>query len=189
MAAITICSEFRAPQNKVITVSPSISHEVMGPDVKQINICVHVHVCVQSLSFGQHFVAPWTVDPQAPLPMWFPRQEYWSGLPFSFPGDLCQPRDRTHISCIAGEFFTTEPPGKSLWPIIPPLGICQWQNYPSMYIQEICKNIYCSIIINRPKPGNRMNSNIIYSSTNFVLCCSGEMQKNILLIFFIWGSL
>ena len=91
MAAITICSDFRAPQNKVTTVSPSISHEVMGPDVKQINIRVHVHVCVQSLSFGQHFVAPWTVAPQAPLPMRFPRQEYWSGLPFSFPGDLANP--------------------------------------------------------------------------------------------------
>ena len=25
-----------------------------------------------------------------------------------------QPRDRTHISCIAGRFFTTEPPGKPI---------------------------------------------------------------------------
>ena len=24
-----------------------------------------------------------------------------------------RPKDRTHISCIAGGFFTTEPPGKS----------------------------------------------------------------------------
>ena len=35
MAAITICSDFGAPQNKVchyLTVSPSISLEVMGPD-------------------------------------------------------------------------------------------------------------------------------------------------------------
>ena len=31
---------------------------------------------------------PWTVAGQAPLPMEFPRQEYWSGLPFPFPGDL-----------------------------------------------------------------------------------------------------
>ena len=27
----------------------------------------------------------WTVACQAPLSMGFPRQEYWSGLPFSFP--------------------------------------------------------------------------------------------------------
>ena len=35
MAAITICSDFGAPKIKsdtVSTVSPSISHEVMGPD-------------------------------------------------------------------------------------------------------------------------------------------------------------
>ena len=35
MAAITICSDFGAPQIKsdtVSTVSPSVSHEVMGPD-------------------------------------------------------------------------------------------------------------------------------------------------------------
>ena len=35
MAAVTICSDFGAPQIKpdiVSTVSPPISHEVMGPD-------------------------------------------------------------------------------------------------------------------------------------------------------------
>ena len=33
-------------------------------------------------------MTPWTVACQAPLPMGFPRQEYWSGLPFLPPGDL-----------------------------------------------------------------------------------------------------
>ena len=36
----------------------------------------------------QHFVTPWTVARQAPLPMGFPRQEYWSGLPCPPPGDF-----------------------------------------------------------------------------------------------------
>ena len=36
----------------------------------------------------QLFAAPWTVAHQAPLSMIFPRQEYWSGLPFPSPGDL-----------------------------------------------------------------------------------------------------
>ena len=31
-------------------------------------------------------VAPWTVACQAPLSMGFPRQEYWSGLPFLLQG-------------------------------------------------------------------------------------------------------
>ena len=34
------------------------------------------------------FVTPWTVACQAPLSMGFPRQEYWSGVPFPSPGDL-----------------------------------------------------------------------------------------------------
>ena len=34
------------------------------------------------------FATPWTVAHQAPLSMEFSRQEYWSGLPFSSPGDL-----------------------------------------------------------------------------------------------------
>ena len=33
----------------------------------------------------------WTVAHQAPLSMGFPRQEYWSGLPFPSPGDLPDP--------------------------------------------------------------------------------------------------
>ena len=37
-------------------------------------------------------VTPWTVACQAPLSMGFPRQEYWSGLPFPSPGDLPNPR-------------------------------------------------------------------------------------------------
>ena len=43
---------------------------------------------VQSLSHVQLFVTPWTVTHQVPLSMGFPRQEYWSGLQFSSPGDL-----------------------------------------------------------------------------------------------------
>ena len=39
-------------------------------------------------------------SPQAPLSMEFARQEYWSGLPFSFPGDLPNPGIKTHVACI-----------------------------------------------------------------------------------------
>ena len=37
------------------------------------------------------FETPWTIAHQAPLPTGFPRQEYWSGLPFPSPGDLPDP--------------------------------------------------------------------------------------------------
>ena len=45
----------------------------------------------QSLSGIWLFVTPWTVARQAPLFMGFCKQEYWSGLPFSSPGDLPHP--------------------------------------------------------------------------------------------------
>ena len=44
-----------------------------------------------SLSCVQLFVTPWTIACQAPLAMGFPRQEYWSGLPFPSLGDLPDP--------------------------------------------------------------------------------------------------
>ena len=37
------------------------------------------------------FATPSTVACQAPLSMEFPRQDYWSGLPFPSPGDLPDP--------------------------------------------------------------------------------------------------
>ena len=58
------------------------------------------------------FGALWTVARQAPLSMGFPRQEYWSGLPFPSPGDLPDPGIKSMSPALAGRFFTTEPPGK-----------------------------------------------------------------------------
>ena len=43
------------------------------------------------LSRVQLFFDPMDYSPQAPLFMGFPRQEYWSWLPFPSPGDLPDP--------------------------------------------------------------------------------------------------
>ena len=48
-------------------------------------------VYTQLLSCVQLFAIPWAVAHQAPLPMEFSRQEYWSGLPFPLPVDLPDP--------------------------------------------------------------------------------------------------
>ena len=45
----------------------------------------------QSLSPVCLFATPWTVARQAPLSMEFSRQEYWSGLSSSPPGDRPNP--------------------------------------------------------------------------------------------------
>ena len=70
-------------------------------------------VCV--LSRVRFFVTPWTAARQAPLSVRFPRQGYWSVLPFPSPGDLPTSKIETSSPAspaLAGEFFTTEPPGK-----------------------------------------------------------------------------
>ena len=78
------------------------------------------------------FAAPWTVTHQAPLSMEFPRQEYWSGLPFPSPRDLPNPgtepafclylqadslplshRGSPHLQCRRREFDPWV--GKMLW--------------------------------------------------------------------------
>ena len=44
--------------------------------------------------------------------MGFPRQEYWSLLPFPSPRDLPDPGIEPASPELAGGFFTTEPPGR-----------------------------------------------------------------------------
>ena len=57
-------------------------------------------------------MTPWTVDHQAPLSVRFPRQEYWSGLPFPSAEDFSDPGIELTSSMLGNGFFTTEPPGK-----------------------------------------------------------------------------
>ena len=51
---------------------------------------------------------PQTEACQAPQSMGFPRQEYWSRLPFPWS---FRPKDWTCVSCIASRFYTAEPSG------------------------------------------------------------------------------
>ena len=59
-------------------------------------------------------VTTWTVAHQAPLFVGFPGQEYWSGLPFPFPGDLLDQGIKPALPALVGGFFTTKPPGKPM---------------------------------------------------------------------------
>ena len=66
-----------------------------------------VYVCM--LSHVPLFATLWTVAHQAPLSTEFPRQEYWSGLPFPSPGDL---PDTGTDPVLAVRFSTAESPGQ-----------------------------------------------------------------------------
>ena len=61
-------------------------------------------------SRAQLYGTPWTVACQAPLSIGFSRHEYWSGLPWSYPGDLpnlgIEPESLASPA-LAGGFFIT----------------------------------------------------------------------------------
>ena len=80
---------------------------ILLPDPVATSVCV--------LNWVQLFVTAWTIAHRLLLSMGFPRQEYWSELPFPPPGDHPHPRIEPVSPAsptFAGGFFTTEPHGK-----------------------------------------------------------------------------
>ena len=62
-------------------------------------LCEKIHCCCLVSKLCLTFVTPWTVAHQVLLSMGFPRQEYWSQLPFPSPG-IFLTQGLTHVSCI-----------------------------------------------------------------------------------------
>ena len=58
------------------------------------------------------FATLWAIAQQAPLPMGFSRQEYWSGLPFSSPGGLPDPGIKPRSLAFQADSLPAEPPSK-----------------------------------------------------------------------------
>ena len=73
------------------------------------------------LSHVWFFVTPWTAASQAPLSMWFSREEYWSGLPFPPPGHLPDPE----IKPMSPPWQTNSLPLSYLG--IPSRSLCYWK--------------------------------------------------------------
>ena len=55
---------------------------------------------------------PWIIAWQVPLSMGIPRQEYWSGLPFPFPGELPDPEIDPRSPTVQADALPTELPGR-----------------------------------------------------------------------------
>ena len=68
--------------------------------------------CCVVLSCVQPFATSWTAVHQVPLSMQLSRQEYWSGLLFSPPGDLPDPGIKLKSPALTGRIFIAEPPDK-----------------------------------------------------------------------------
>ena len=101
-----------------------------------------MHVCVLSCFSGVALLATlWTVAHLVSLSMGFSRQEYWSGLLCSSPGDLLTQGSNLHLLCLlhwqAGS-LPLAPPGKSRL-VVP----CGKMTFPSLG-QE---NHLCSVTL------------------------------------------
>ena len=66
---------------------------------QKISRCVEDGLCKEALSCFRRvrLCDPWTVAHRAPLSMGFPRQEYWTGLPFLPPEDHPDPGLNPHL--------------------------------------------------------------------------------------------
>ena len=60
------------------------------------------------LSHVQLRATPWTVSHQVPLSMGFLRQEFWSRLPFTPPGDLPDPGIKPECPALQADSLPTE---------------------------------------------------------------------------------
>ena len=69
--------------------------------------------------------------------MGFPRQEYWSGLPFPSPGDLPNPGTGLASPALAGRFFATEPP------LMPDISVTEYKmtsSHASVFLNSVICN-------------------------------------------------
>ena len=80
-----------------------------------VDVIHDIIACMLSHSVVSDSATLWTVVHQAPLPIRFFQQEYWSGLPYPSPEDIPVPGiiPASLVSpASAGGFFTSVPPGK-----------------------------------------------------------------------------
>ena len=67
--------------------TPPLTHRYLNPCLSfwGLRHTLSLLFLLSHLVLSDSFVTPWTVSHQAPLPMGFPRQESWGGLPFPSP--------------------------------------------------------------------------------------------------------
>ena len=102
----------KEPQPKLVRSWPgkeviNMQDKISGPHHRT---ALSVYAVMSNSLWSHALIAHW-----APLSKGFSRQEYWSGLPFSPPGDLPNLgiKPSSLVSpVLADGFFTTKPPGK-----------------------------------------------------------------------------
>ena len=95
-------------------------------------------------SYVWFFVSLWIIASQAPLSMGFSRQEYWSGLPCSPPGELPDPRIKPRSPVLQADSLPPEPPGKPKDTGVGSLSLL-WENFPTQGLKP--RLLHCRQIL------------------------------------------
>ena len=93
---------------------------------------VHAYVLLSGFSGVWLSATLWTVGHQAPLPMGFSRQEYWTELSFLLQGVFLTQGSNQRLLCLlhCRQFFTAELPGKPMY--------SGYRCVPSKYFLPFC---------------------------------------------------
>ena len=102
--------------NKILRLWYRLQHSLSNNGNHKNSIylynCTNLCCCCVSCSVVSDYETLWIVAHQAPLFMGFPRQEYWSGLPFPSPGDLPNPGIKPGSPVSQADSLPPEKPGR-----------------------------------------------------------------------------
>ena len=88
-------------------------------------------------------------SPPGLLCLWgFSRQEYWSGLPWSSPGDLLNPGIGSRSPTLQVGSLLSEPPGKPIWSSTSTSGYFPQENKNTNSKRHTHAYVHCSVIYN-----------------------------------------
>ena len=109
-------------------------------------------VCASSLSHAQLLGTLWTVAHSNPLSMGFPRQEYWTGLPFPSPVTMIT----CYYMCMLSYF--------SHVPLFATLRIAAHQSPPSMGFFRQDTGVGCHALLQGIFPTQELNPHLFMSA-------------------------
>jgi len=112
----------RGPEREEPGKLQSIESQRVGCDlvcmqawrVRGMHVSFNLLLSFSHKVMSDSLVTSWTIAHQAPLPMGFSRIEHWNRLPFPSPGAIPGSEIEPVSPALAGRFFTTEPPEKSM---------------------------------------------------------------------------
>ena len=137
------------------------------------------HAVLSCFSHVQLYGTLWTVACQTPLSMGFPRQEYWSELPFPSQGDLPDPGIKPRSPVLQADSLPTDLQGKPLTLLKPPnFSLCSSNLPPSSL--NMFTTITLNSLLSRLSRSTSVISSRVLSSTfcHFAVCFPHKENKD-----------